>query len=99
MAEAIGGGVNAAVCRRALQVVVAVEVGLRAVPIVPLLITMGTRGVAGECVAAGVAGVVAVGLQIEARVTHVQASHFQHQERITTVAFWHGSKYRALLTS
>lgn len=63
MAEAVGGGIDAAVRRGALQVVVAVELRLRAVPIVPLLVAVGTRGVAGEGVAAGVAGVVAVRLQ------------------------------------
>lgn len=63
MAGAVGGGVDATVRGGALQVVVAVELGLRAVPVVPLLVAVGTRCVAGEGVAAGVAGVVAVRLQ------------------------------------
>lgn len=63
MAGAVGGGVNAAVGRRALQIVVAVELGFGAVPVVPLLITVGTRCIAGEGIAAGVARVVAIGLQ------------------------------------
>lgn len=63
MAGAVGGGVDAAVRRGALQVVVAVELGLGAVPVIPLLIAVGTRGVAGEGIAAGVARVVAVRLQ------------------------------------
>lgn len=63
MAGTVGGRVNATVRRRALQVVVAVEFGFCAVPIVPLLVTVGTRRVAGESVAAGVARVVAVRLQ------------------------------------
>lgn len=65
MAEAIGGGVDATVGRGALQVVIAVEFRFRAVPIVPLLVTVGARCVAGKGVAAGVAGVVAVRLQQE----------------------------------
>ena len=97
MAEAIGGGVDAAVGRCALQVVIDVEVGLRAVPIVPFLVTVGARGVAGERVAAGVAGVVAVRLQRKQGL-HVQRPHHQHQERVTAVALCQGSNYRALLT-
>lgn len=63
MAEAVGGGIDATVSRGALQVVVAVEFRFRAVAIIPLLVTVGTRCIAGESVAARVAGVVAVGLQ------------------------------------
>lgn len=63
VAGAIGGGVNATVSRGALQIVVAVEFGFCAVPIVPLLVTVGTRCVAGEGIAAGVARVVAIRLQ------------------------------------
>lgn len=63
MAGAVGGGVDAAVGRGALQIVVAVELRLSAVPVIPLLITVGTGRVAGQGVAAGVARVVAVRLQ------------------------------------
>lgn len=42
MAGTIGGGVDATVSGGALQVVVAVELRLRAVPIVPLLVAVGT---------------------------------------------------------
>lgn len=63
MAGAVGGGVDAAVGRRALQIVVAVELGFGAVPVVPLLVTVGARRVAGEGIAAGVARVVAIRLQ------------------------------------
>lgn len=63
MAGAIGGRVNATVSRRALQVAVAVELGFCAVPVVPLLVAVGTGRVAGEGVAAGVARVVAIRLQ------------------------------------
>lgn len=55
MAGAIGGRVDATVSRSTLQIAVAVEFGFCAVPIVPLLVTVGTRGVAGEGIAAGVA--------------------------------------------
>lgn len=84
MAEAVGGGIDAAVSRGALQVVVAIELRLRAVPIVPLLVTVGTRGIAGEGVAAGVAGVVAVRLQEKPQLlTRRRRTCPQHQERIT----------------
>lgn len=63
MAGAVRGGVDAAVRGGALQVVVAVELGLGAVPVVPLLIAVGARRIAGQGIAAGVARVVAVGLQ------------------------------------
>ena len=63
MAGAVRGGVDAAVGGGALQVAVAGELGLGAVPVVPLLVAVGARRVAGQGVAAGVAGVVAVGLQ------------------------------------
>lgn len=52
MAEAVGGGIDATVSRGALQVVVAVEFGFRAVAVIPLLVTVGTRCIAGESVAA-----------------------------------------------
>lgn len=65
MAGAIGGGVNAAVCGGALQVVVTIEFRLCAVPVIPLLVTVGTRCVAGEGIAARVARVVAIRLQGE----------------------------------
>lgn len=55
MAGAIGGGVNTTVGRGALQIVVAVEFGFGAVPVKPLLVTVGARCVAGESIAAGVA--------------------------------------------
>lgn len=55
MAGAIGGRVDATVSRGTLQIAVAVEFRFCAVPIVPLLVTVGTRGVAGEGIAAGVA--------------------------------------------
>lgn len=55
MAGAIGGGVDAAVGRGALQIVVAVEFGFGAVPVIPLLVAVGARCVAGEGIAAGVA--------------------------------------------
>lgn len=41
MARAVGSGVNAAVCGGALQVVVAVQLGLGAVPVIPLLVAGG----------------------------------------------------------
>lgn len=63
MAGAVGGGVDAAVGGRALQVVVAVEFGFSAVPVIPLLVTVRARRIAGEGIAAGVARVVAIGLQ------------------------------------
>lgn len=63
MAGAVRGGINATVSRGALQIVIAVEFGFCAVPIVPLLITVGTRRIAGESIATGVARVVAIRLQ------------------------------------
>lgn len=63
MAGAVRGGVDAAVGGGALQVAVAAELGLGAVPVVPLLVAVGARRVAGQGVAAGMAGIVAVGLQ------------------------------------
>lgn len=63
MAGAIGGGVDAAVGGGALQIVIAVEFGFRAVPIVPLLVTVGTGCIAGEGIATGVARVVTIRLQ------------------------------------
>ena len=63
MAGAIGGGVDATVGRGALQIVVAVELGFGAVPVIPLLVAVGTGRTAGERVAAGVARVVALRLQ------------------------------------
>lgn len=48
VAGAVRGGVDATVCGGALQVVVAVELSLGAVPVVPLLIAVGARRVAGQ---------------------------------------------------
>lgn len=66
VAGPVGRGVDAAVGRRPLQEVVAVELRLRALPAVePFLIAVSTGGVAGQGIAAGMAGVVAVRLQKE----------------------------------
>lgn len=64
VAGAVGSGVNAAVSWRPLKVVVAVQLRFGALPtVIPFLITVSTGGIAGECIAAGMAGVVAVRLQ------------------------------------
>lgn len=64
VAGPVGSGVYAAVGRRPLKVVVAVQLRFCALStVIPLLITVSTGGIAGECIAAGMAGVVAVGLQ------------------------------------
>lgn len=42
MAQAVGGGIDTTVSRGALQVVIAVEFRFCAVPIIPLLVTVGT---------------------------------------------------------
>lgn len=86
MAEAVGGGIDATVSRGALQVVVAVEFGLRAVAVIPLLVTVGTRCIAGESVAARVAGVVAVRLQQKQASLPCRGRTLN--TRITRLALW-----------
>lgn len=89
MAEAVGGGIDATVSRGALQVVVAVEFRFRAVTVIPLLVTVGTRCIAGESVAARVAGVVAVRLQQKQVLLTCKGA--PSTPRITGVALWHVS--------
>lgn len=68
MAGPVGSGVDAAVGGCPLKVIVAVQLRFRALPaVIPLLITVSTGGIAGECIAAGMAGVVAVRLQKKQR--------------------------------
>lgn len=55
MAGAIGGGVDTTVSRGALQIVIAVEFRFWTVPIIPLLVAVGTRCIAGKGIATGVA--------------------------------------------
>jgi len=64
MARSIGSGIYAAISRSPLKIVVAVQLCFSALStVIPLLITVSTGGIAGESIAAGMAGVVAVRLQ------------------------------------
>lgn len=64
VAGSVGSGVDAAVGRCPLKVVVAVQLRFRALStVIPFLIAVSTGGIAGECIAARMAGVVALRLQ------------------------------------
>lgn len=64
MARSVGSGIYAAVGWGPLKVVVAVHLWFGALSaVIPFLITVCTGGIAGESIAAGMAGVVAVRLQ------------------------------------
>lgn len=64
MARSVGSGIYATISWSPLKVVVAVQLWFRALStVIPFLITVSTGGIAGESIAAGMAGVVAVRLQ------------------------------------
>lgn len=82
MARSVGSGIYATISWSPLKVVVAVQLWFSALStVIPFLITVSTGGIAGESIAAGMAGVVAVRLQ--KKQPKKKKSHLQVYFKIT----------------